>query len=150
MSRRGPPRKIFSENGSTLQGAEGEVKEALQNWNQEKICDRLREQDIECHFSPSTASHRGGVWECMIRTTRKTMRSLVGSCLPDDETLLTVTCEAENIINDRPLTRQCEDPHDFSVLTPNTLLLGYRNTCNSPGDIPVIHHPRPNGCWKQA
>lgn len=57
------------------------------------------------------------------------MRALVGNCFLEDETLLTVTCEAEKIINDRPLTRQC-DPCDFSVLMPNTLLLGYQNTCH--------------------
>lgn len=150
VSRRGPPREIFSDNGSNFRGAEVEVKEALQNWNQERICDRLRERGIEWHFSPPAASHTGGVWERMIRTTRKTMRTLVGNCLLDDETLLTVTCEAEKIINDRPLTRQCDDPRDFSVLTPNNLLLGYRNTCNSPCDVPAIHHPRPNERWKQV
>ena len=101
------------------------MKKELQNWNQERICDRLRERGIAWHFSPPAASHTGGIWECMIRTTRKTMHALVRNCLLDDETLLTVTYEAEKIINDRPLTQQCDDPRDFSVLTPNTLLLGH-------------------------
>ena len=136
VSRQGPQSEIFSDNGSNVQGANIEVKEALQNWNQERICDHLRERGIEWHFSPPAASHTGGVWEHMIRTTRKTMRALVGNCLLDDETLLRVTCEAERVINDCPLTRQCNDPRDFLVLTPNTLLLGYRNTCNPPGDVP--------------
>lgn len=78
------------------------------------------------------------------------MRALIGNCLLDGETLLTVTCEAEKIINDRPLTRKCDDPRDFSVLTPNTILLCYLNPYNQPCDVPAMHHPRPNNQWKQA
>ena len=81
----------------------------------------------------------------MIRTTRKFMPALVGNCLLDYETLLTATCEAEKTINDHPLTRQRDDPRDFSVSTPNTLLLGYQNACNPPCDVPAIHQPRLNG-----
>ena len=91
------------------------------------------------------ARHAGVVWERMIRTTRKFMPALVGNCLLDYETLLTATCEAEKTINDHPLTRQRDDPCDFSVSTPNTLLLGYQNACNPPCDVPAIHQPRLNG-----
>ena len=57
----------------------------------------------------------------------------------DGETLLTVTCETEKIINDRPLTRKCDDPRDFSVLTPNTILLCYLDPCNQPCEsLPCI------------
>ncbi len=99
----------------------------LQSWNQAKILDRLREKGIQWHFSAPNASYTGGVWELMIRTIRKNMRALIGDRLVDDETLLTVMCEVEKMINDRPLTRQCEDPPDLSALRSNTLLLSHRN-----------------------
>ena len=40
----------------------------------------------------------------MIRSVKKHMRAIIGNRLVDDETLLTVTCKAEKMINDRPLT----------------------------------------------
>ena len=76
------------------------------------------------------------------------MRALIGDRLVDDETLLTVMCEVEKMINDRPLTRQCDDPRDLSALTPNTLLLGYRNRSSSANSSSLTHHPREK--WKQA
>ena len=120
----------------------------LQNWNQAKILDRLREKGIQWHFSAPNASHTGGVWERMIRTIRKNMRALIGDRLVDDETLLTVMCEVEKMINNRPLTRQCEDPRDLSALTPNTLLLSHRNQSSSADALSSTYHPREK--WKQA
>ena len=56
-------------------------------------------------------------------------------------------CEVEKMINDRPLTRQSDDPRDLSVLTPNMLLLGYRNQCSSADNSPSVH---PCERWKQT
>ena len=148
VSRRGAPNELFSDNGTNFRGAEVEVKQMLQNWNQAKILDRLREKGIQWHFSAPNASHTGGVWERMIRTIRKNMRALIGDRLVDDETLLTVMCEVEKMINDRPLTRQCEDPRDLSALTPNTLLLSHRNQSSSADALSSTYHPREK--WKQA
>ena len=148
VSRRGPPKVLYSDNGTNFRGAQSEVKQMLQNWNQVRILDRLREKGIQWHFSAPSASHTGGVWERMIRTVRKCMHALVGDRLVDDETLLTVMCEAEKMINDRPLLRQCDDPRDLSVLTPNALLLGFRNCSNSANTAPKSHHLREK--WKQA
>ena len=148
VSRRGPPKELFSDNGTNFRGAETEVKQMLQNWNQTKILDRLRKKGIQWHFSAPSASHTGGVWERMIRTIRKNLRALIGERVVDDETLLTVMCETEKMINDRPLLRQCDDPRDLSALTPNTLLLNYRNESTSANLSSSTHHPRER--WKQA
>ena len=130
VSRRGSPRELFSDNGTNFKGAEAEVKQALLARNQQRIGDQMRAKGIEWNFSPPSASHAGGVWERMIRCVRKHLRALVGNRLVDDETLLTVSCETEKIVNDPPLTRHFDDHHDPSVLTPNTLLLCYRNPCS--------------------
>ena len=67
-------------------------------WNLDQIDNCLRRRD------PPHASHAGGVWERMIRSIRKILRSLLGSQIVDDETLLTRMAEVEKILNDRPLT----------------------------------------------
>ncbi|XP_046855977.1 uncharacterized protein LOC124449079 [Xenia sp. Carnegie-2017] len=46
VSRRGPPNELFSDNGTNFRGAESEVKQMLQNWNQARILDRLREREF--------------------------------------------------------------------------------------------------------
>ena len=141
VSRRGPPKELFSDNGTNFRGAEVEVKQMLEKWNQAKILDRLREKGIQWHFSAPSASHTGGVWERMIRTIRKNMRALIGDRIVDDKTLLTVMCEVEKMINDRPLTRQCDDPRDLAALTPNTLLLSYRNESSSADAVLSANQP---------
>ncbi|XP_077997089.1 uncharacterized protein LOC144450360 [Glandiceps talaboti] len=144
VSRRGPPRELFSDNGTNFRGAEFEVKQALENWNQERIIDNLRRKHIQWHFNPPAASHAGGVWERMIRSIRKILRSLLGNKLVDDETLLTFLTEAEKILNDRPLVRSSDDPADLEPLTPNSLLLLRPNTCTSPSDVmdPAVSNER--------
>ena len=52
-----------------------------------------------------TASHAGGVWERMIRTARNTLDGLLeqhGTQL-DEESLRTLLCEVECIVNSRPI-----------------------------------------------
>ena len=50
-------------------------------------------------------------------------------CKADDETLTTLFCEAENILNSRPLTVTSNDPNDLLPLTPNPKGM----TLESPG-----------------
>ena len=41
----------------------------------------------------------------------------------NDESLQTLFCEVESILNSRPLTQVTDDPNDLEALTPNHLLL---------------------------
>lgn len=41
----------------------------------------------------------------------------------DDEGLLTMFCEVEAILNDRPITKASDDANDLEALTPNHILL---------------------------
>ena len=123
VSRRGPPTQVFSDNGTNFKGAEIEIMQALKNWNQHRIITVLRNRSIEWQFNPPAASHAGGVWERMIRSIRKILRSILGDQLVNDETLLTVIAEVEKILNDRPLTRVTNDPNNLDPLAPSQLLL---------------------------
>ncbi len=55
------------------------------------------------------------------------IRQVLGSVLHqqtlDDEGFDTVLCEAEAILNNRPITRLSEDPNHLEALTANHLLL---------------------------
>ena len=135
VSRRGPPLEIFSDNGTNFKGAETDIKNALQSWNQHLIQDHLCKQGIQWHFNAPSASHTGGVWERMIRSIRTILRQLLGNQLVNDETLLTFLAEVEKILNDRPLVRSSNDPRDLDTLTPSMLLLTRRNPSSPPGEF---------------
>ena len=71
-----------------------------------------------------SASHMCGVWERQIRTVRNVFSAILernGSQL-NDEALTTFMCEAEAIVNSRPLTvDSINDPKSPNPLTPNHL-----------------------------
>jgi hypothetical protein len=123
VARRGAPFEFFSDNGSNFKGASADVIDALKSWNQSEIQDQLANQRIRWHFNTPTASHQGGVWERMIRSIRRILDSLISRSLLTDETLCTLFCEVEKILNDRPITRVSSDSADLEALTPNHLLL---------------------------
>ena len=61
ISIRGYPKEIFSDDGTNLVAGERELREALQNMEQEgQIYDKLAEMKITWHFNPPSAPHFGG------------------------------------------------------------------------------------------
>ena len=148
VARRGPPVEIFSDNGTNFKGASAEIVDALKLWNHNEIQNRLAEHQIQWNFNPPAASHQGGVWERIIRSIRRTFESLIGKNTLNDETLNTVFCEVEKILNDRPITRVSSDPNDFESLTPNHLLLLRKNSCVSLNQCNERNHLKQR--WKHA
>ena len=133
IARRGQVKEIRSDNGTNFKGAEKELHDTIADWNQAKIHDVLLQRGIKWFFNPPAASHHGGVWERLIRSTRKILGVLVKEQILDDESLQTLMCEAECIINGRPLTKVSDDPNDLEPLTPNHLLLLRHDTSLPPG-----------------
>ena len=123
IARSGQPQCIRSDNGSNFVSCKKELREAIQDWNQQKIHDFLLAKNIEWVFNPSAGSHHGGVWERCIRTTHKVMKVLLQDQPLDNEGLHTLLCKVESIINGRPITKVSDDPRDPEALTPSHLLL---------------------------
>ena len=123
VGRRGNPREIFSDNGSNFVGADAELRKSLSEWSHVTINDKMTVRGIQWHFQPPHASHRGGVWERMIRSIRRILCTLTHSQTLTDETLVTFLVEVERILNDRPLIPSYADASEPEVLKPSTLLL---------------------------
>ena len=128
ICRRGPVRQIRSDQGTNFVGAKRELKEALTELNQDKVKGEMLKLNcdwIEFKLNVPSASHMGGIWERQIRTVRSVLSGLLqknGSQL-NDEALRTLMCEAEAIVNSRPLTIQnLTMPNSVEPLTPNHLL----------------------------
>ena len=123
IARRGQVREIHSDNGTNFTSGERELRDAISNWNQEKIHNSLLQKNIKWSFNPPYGSHFGGIWERCIRTVRKILQALLREQITDDESLATLLCEVESIMNSRPITIVSSDSNDMEPLTPNHLLL---------------------------
>lgn len=115
--------ELRSDNGTNFVGAERELKKAIQEWNTAKMEDALLQQGIKWMFNTPAASNHGGVWECLIRSIRKILNTTLRTQSLDEESLQTFFCEAEAIINGKPITTPSSDPNDLKALSPNHLLL---------------------------
>ncbi|XP_072051635.1 uncharacterized protein [Amphiura filiformis] len=122
VSRRGQVKQIRSDNGTNLIGAERELRREIAAWNQDRIHDYLLQREIEWTFNPPAGSHHGGIWERQIRTIRKVMCSVIKEQILTDDSLHTLLCEIEAIVNSRPLTNVPGEVSDLEPLTPNHLL----------------------------
>ena len=129
-SRRGLPRKIVSDNGKTFKAAA-------------KIIDAvIRHEDVQRHFAGvgvtwlfniEKAPWWGGMFERLIRSTKRCLRKVIGKAKLDYDELLTVVTEVEMIINSRPLSYVTPDDLE-EPLTPSHFLTGKR-TMSIPDGI---------------
>ncbi|XP_068227993.1 uncharacterized protein [Palaemon carinicauda] len=129
------PKVIRCDNGTNFHGAERELKAALDEMEEKKIEKYLSHLHIEWKFNPPAASHMGGCWERKIRTVRKVLSALVkefGERL-NDESLRTLLCEVESIVNSRPLTTVSDSVDDLEPLIPNHLLIPKSYVIPPPG-----------------
>lgn len=135
ISRRGMPEVIRSDNGTNFVGAERELREELDKWNQTQLNNFMLQRNIDWKFNPPAASNFGGVWERLIRSVRKVLYSIIHeqNVRLDDENLRTLFCEVEAILNGRPITTVSDDVNDLTVLTPNDLLLLRNEQSFPPG-----------------
>ena len=88
---------------------------------------------IQWVFNPPYGSHMGGVWERQIRTVRSILVNLSNLQSLDDDSLMTLFCIVEGIVNGRPLTKLSDDPTDPLPLTPNDLLILHSGPSLPPG-----------------
>ena len=123
ISRRGAPTSIRSDQGTNFIGADAELSQSIEEWNKNKgIQKELLIRNITWKFNTPAASHMGGVWERMIRSVRKVLDAVLKGQVLTDEKLNTYFCQAESILNSRPLTAVSDDVNDYQALTPNDLL----------------------------
>ncbi|GBM26159.1 hypothetical protein AVEN_47538-1 [Araneus ventricosus] len=118
ISRRGRPATIYSDNGTNLVGTSNELKSV--DWG--KIQEYASVKKIQWKFNPPSAPWWGGFWERLIGMLKSILRKVLGKASLQFEELCTVLCDAEGIINSRPLTYLSEDNEDLVALTPAMFL----------------------------
>ena len=123
-ARRGVPEEMWSDNGRNFVRADKEIQKMCQSLDKEKISKHFNKESLKWHFNPPAAPHFGGAYESMIKIVKRNLyRTLQQASLTDEE-LQTAFCQAEAMVNSRPLTPVSSDPQDGPPLTPAHFLLG--------------------------
>ena len=122
-SRRGYPREIWSDNGTSFTGAERELQELLALQDKARLQSEVLRHGTDWRHIPPLSPHMGGSWERLIRSVKVALNATMKEHIPKEETLITLLTEVEFIINSRPLTHVSVDPKDPECLTPNHFLI---------------------------
>ncbi len=129
-SHHGWPDTIISDNGGSFVGAEVELR-SLYTEGKKRITDFAVLHKIHWKFITPLSPHQGGMYESLIKVTKRALRVSTGEQILSWNEMATVFAEVKSILNSRPLTYMSDDPNDLRPLTPNHLLLG-----RASADIP--------------
>ncbi|XP_062698473.1 uncharacterized protein LOC134284144 [Aedes albopictus] len=136
ICRRGTPLEIFSDNGTNFQAASKELAQKVQCIETE-CADIFTDARTRWSFNPPAAPHMGGIWERLVRSAKEALKALHDGGKLTDEILLTVLCEAEDMVNSRPLTYVPQESADCEALTPNHFLRGLPSGVREEANLPT-------------
>ena len=118
IARRGRPRVIYSDNGSTFVKAAKWLKQVRED---EKLQGYLEWHDIEWKFNLSHAPWWGGQFKWLIGVVKKAMHKVIGRGSLFWNELIDVLLKVETQVNRRLLNYVQDDP-DLPILTAATFL----------------------------
>ncbi|XP_028168406.1 uncharacterized protein LOC114358595 isoform X6 [Ostrinia furnacalis] len=127
IARRGKPRVVVSDNGTTFRGADRELRELYDflNTNSNELTTSCTEQGIEWKFVPSYSPHMNGLAEGAVKSCKYHLKRVLKQSLLTYEGFSTILIQIEGILNSRPLCPiPFSDSEIFQVLTPAHFLIG--------------------------
>ena len=126
----GWPHTMISDNGKSFVGTEKELKKLVQE-GRNRIEEFSVLHRIRWIFTTPLSPHQGGIYESLIKQTKRALKAIVGSHSLSWNEMSTIFAEVECLINSRPLGYPSNDPNDPQPLTPNHIILG-RATATVP------------------
>lgn len=126
---RGMPTDILSDNWKTFVSDDKELQSWVRNLDEDLIISQTK-ANVNWTFTPPKGPHHGGVYEILIKATKRCLKAL---CSYPDLTMdefRTFVSRVASLLNGRPLTRVDVDNRTM-ILTPNHFLHGNLGLKNS-------------------
>ena len=131
-ARRGLPAQMLSDNGKSFKAAAKLIKKVVSSPQVQSYFDGI---GVEWRFNVPKAPWWGGVFERLVRSTKRCLRKALGQAKLSYDELLTALIEIEMVLNSRPLTYISADDLE-EPLTPSHLLMG-RRLMNFPDHLAI-------------
>jgi len=129
VSIRGTPKTMISDNAPQFHKADKE----LCNWIAKIDWDQVEEKfgqpeeptnyGITWNFNPPLAPHHGGIFEIIVKATKRALKAIVGHADICEEEFRTFVYAVMAKLNDRPIGKNAT-VNDLNPLTPNHFLTG--------------------------
>ena len=119
---RGMPTDILSDNFSTFISHDKELQDWVRNLDLNMVIDPV-EANVKWHFTPPYAPHHGGIYESMVKATKRALKTVSDKNLLDLDEFRTFVSRSAALLNGRPLARVVENA-TIKILTPNHFLMG--------------------------
>jgi len=136
-ARRGLPATIISDNAKTFKSAAKEVRKL---WRSPRLSEYLSLRSVKWKFIVELAPWHGGMWERLVRSTKRCLKKVIGRAMLTYNELYTLLVEVEGVINSRPLTYVSDDTDGIAYpLTPAQLVNGRNlNILPNEGHFEII------------
>jgi hypothetical protein len=119
---RGMPQEFLSDNWKSFISKEKELQEWVRDLDSNLII-RQEYAQIVWHFTPPYGPHHGGIYEIMVKATKRALKNIfIDHDLNMDE-FRTAVSRVAALLNSRPLTRVKKEGTN-QILTPNHFLIG--------------------------
>ena len=137
----GWPSTIISDNGGCFIGAEKELKKIIVE-GKSQIQDFATLHRLRWLFTTPLGPHQGGIYESMVKQTKKALKVIVGEQILSWNEMSTVFSEVECLVNSRPLSYVSSDAMEPQPLTPNHFMFGRATPDVPQGPFEESKNPR--------
>jgi len=152
---RGTPKTITSDNQTSFHKADRDLREWAENLDFNKIQEATgmgftpKSFGIKWHFLPPHAPHMGGVYETIVKATKRAMMAIMEKADLDEVQFRTLVSEVNMRLNDRPIKVMSDSSEDLPPLTPNDFLITRSsNLWDTPADLDLKSIDEIKERWK--
>ena len=126
VARRGLCKVIYSDNGTSFQGADSELQRLFGETSamRQEVAAALAGDQVEWKYIPPRAPNFGGLWEANVKSFKFHLKRVVNETKLTFEEFYTVTSSIEACLNSRPLSAMSSSEEDNAALTPGHFLIG--------------------------